>query len=114
MKEADIIKKAIDNEKLAIKDQVAIFVCGLLLAVASGILLTTVIREFVDGEEERLAAISYLSPIVVGLIINSYPAKEILDRRENIRNLQTIRYTCNVVLKPDEEEKCFDLITKYL
>ncbi len=114
MKEADIINKAIDNEKLAIKDQIAVAIGGGLLTIASIISLPTVLSEFINKEEILIATISNLSPVLVGLITIPYPTKEILDRRENIRNLQTIQYTCDVILKPNEEEKCLELIAKYL
>ena len=115
MNEIDIIiNKVICNEKSAIKDQFVVIIFAVLIIIISGILLSKPLGKLIKGKDELPFLYSILIEVVVGSIAIYNPVKEINDRRGNIRNIQTIQYACNVILEPNEEEKCFAFIIKYL
>lgn len=84
MDEIYIIQQIIRNEKLAVQDQFMLAIAGGLLAAIAAVSLPT------------------LATLLVGPLAVANPIKEIINRRETIRDLEVFQYAYSKEIAPEK------------
>lgn len=108
--EDTILRNAIEDEELAIKDQVVFASCGAILSILLLVLLPLLAGRIFNKNQIIIAALSPSGGIIVGLLSVPQPTKEILERRDNIRYLKAVQSVYRESLDIEKREHCLRMI----